>query len=246
MSENIYYVHAAWRAREETPDALADRFVRMIDELRRIDPLLELWKTRDRRARKYDFEAIRDRYVEIVKKCISRDDFGDVSPLEGYWLQASTRGQPSSRHYRILSHVGAHGYTRCNQNFLWFDTSSMETPDAGAIVYAIFRPVLLAIVEAWEPEDCVASCAQMRERGLEGTGHFRAPWMQYLFSDFAALITPPDDVLVEHLPNGGLLMTATTETFDVDNPAHVAAAQSIGAATKKLNDLPYAQPPWIA
>jgi Immunity protein 52 len=48
-------------------------------------------------------------------------------------------------------------------------------------------------------------------------------------------------VLVEHLPNGGLLMSATTETFDVENPAHMAAARAIGAAIAPLNDLPWAE-----
>ena len=41
----------------------------------------------------------------------------------------------------------------------------------------------------------------------------------------------------EHLPNGGLLMSATTESFDVDNPAHFKAAQDMAAAMAPLNDL---------
>ena len=34
-------------------------------------------------------------------------------------------------------------------------------------------------------------------------------------------------------------MTATTETFDVDNPAHLAAARDMAAAMAPLNALPW-------
>jgi hypothetical protein len=55
-------------------------------------------------------------------------------------------------------------------------------------------------------------------------------------------VTPlPAPVLVEHLPNGGLLMSATAETFDIENPSHMAAARSIAAAIAPLNDLPWAE-----
>jgi hypothetical protein len=55
-------------------------------------------------------------------------------------------------------------------------------------------------------------------------------------------ITPPSTVLSEHLPNGGLLMSATTETFDIDNPAHLKAAQDMAAAMAPLNALPWPSP----
>lgn len=54
-----------------------------------------------------------------------------------------------------------------------------------------------------------------------------------------ALVTPPPaPVIVERLANGGLLMSATTQTFDVENPAHMAAAREIAAAIAPLNALP--------
>jgi len=69
--------------------------------------------------------------------------------------------------------------------------------------------------------------------------YFREAWIQYLCPWLAEKITPPSTVLVEHLPNGGLLMSATTETFDVDNPKHLAAARDMAAAMAPLNALPW-------
>ena len=56
----------------------------------------------------------------------------------------------------------------------------------------------------------------------------------------ASLVTPPPaQVIVGRLANGGLLMSATTQTFDVENPAHMAAAREIAAAIAPLNALPW-------
>jgi hypothetical protein len=72
--------------------------------------------------------------------------------------------------------------------------------------------------------------------------------MQYLAPPLASLIIPPSTAIVEHLPNGGILMSATEETFDPDNAAHLAVARDIAAATAPLNALPYVRDPkfpWI-
>jgi hypothetical protein len=71
---------------------------------------------------------------------------------------------------------------------------------------------------------------------------FARSWIQYLCPQLASLVTPPPaPAIVEHLPNRGLLMSATTETFDVGNPEHMAAAGDIAAAIAPLNDLPWAE-----
>jgi hypothetical protein len=72
---------------------------------------------------------------------------------------------------------------------------------------------------------------------IDSDGHFRAVWMQYLSAPLARSITPPTTSINEYLPNGGLMMSATTETFKVDNPSHVAVARAIAAATAPLNEL---------
>ena len=62
--------------------------------------------------------------------------------------------------------------------------------------------------------------------------------MTYLAAPFAAKIAPPHSAICEQV-DGGLLMTATEETFQVDNPAHVAVARDIDAAMAPINALPW-------
>jgi hypothetical protein len=56
---------------------------------------------------------------------------------------------------------------------------------------------------------------------------FQIPWIAYLSAEHAAGITLPRDILTERTPDGGLLMSATTERLDPDNPEHVRRARMI-------------------
>jgi hypothetical protein len=234
------YIRACWASREETPEALADRFVKLIDRIRQIDAVFELW-TSDSGGPK-PFETLRNHYAEVVKSHISDDDFGDPVPVDGYWFGGYTRGQPDSRRYVINVHAGAHKPTTKNQNDLMFQTTTIATPAPSSVTYPLFKAVLLAIVDIWKPDDCLVMPEQLMDL-MDLDRHFRDPWMQYLSKPFADLITPPGNVIVERFADGGLLLSATTETFDVANPAHLAGARAIGSATAPLEKLPYVRDP---
>jgi hypothetical protein len=55
---------------------------------------------------------------------------------------------------------------------------------------------------------------------------------------FASMITPPPSAIAERTALGGLLMSATEETFRVDNPAHLAVARDILKALAPFEALP--------
>lgn len=207
--------------------------------------LSSLWTSGAKGPKK--FETLRDNYADVVKACISRDDFGEPVPVEGYAFFAITRGQPESRSFSVSARAGAHMPITRNQNSLMFETSDMAVPDPSSVSYPLFRSVLSAIIETWMPDDCKVMPEQLM--GLINLDrHFREPWMQYLAKPLADLVEPPEDVRVERFPDGGLLMVATTDTFNVDNPAHLAGARAIGAATLPLEKLPYVHDPrypWI-
>jgi hypothetical protein len=234
------YIRACWGSREESPAELADRFVRLIDRLSSIDPVFALWTSGAKGPKK--FETIRDNYADVVKACMSRDDFGEPVPIEGYAFFAITRGQPHSRSFSVGARAGAYMPTSSYQNSLDFETSDMDVPDPSSVSYPLFRSVMSAIIDIWSPDDCLVMPQQLMGL-IDLDRHFRDPWMQYLSKPFADLITPPSDVHVERFSDGGLLMVATTDTFNVDNPAHLAGARAIGAATLPLEKLPYVKDP---
>jgi len=171
---------------------------------------------------------------------------GRTTPVCGYWFGAITRDTPRNRSFAVLCNAGAtlksafpnHVNSRLP---LWPILNRMRMSSAIGL-----SSRLLAIVDAWEPSEPApipATDPAQRTRLL-----FPATWIQYLCPWLAEKIAPPPTVLSERLPNGGLLMTATTETFDVDNPAHLKAAQDMAPPWRRWTRCPGLRisEPWIA
>jgi hypothetical protein len=232
-----YYIRASWEARAETPDELAARFLRMIDALKQIDPVFSRWSC-GRTRHLVEFENVRDRYAEEIAAGLARSDWGEPTPVYGYSFGAVTRDTPRDRFFAATCNAGGTARSPFS-NAVTFTTSSNKAMlDPNVVGYRVFRPALLAIVDAWEPAHAAAYSQQLIQR-YGGDSYFSPAWIQYLCPWLAEKITPPSTVLSEYLPGGGLLMTATTETFDVDNPAHLKAAQDMAAAMAPLDALPW-------
>ena len=56
---------------------------------------------------------------------------------------------------------------------------------------------------------------------------FHAPWVAYLSAPLAVGVELPREIITEHTPDGGLLMVATTERLDPENPEHLRRARLI-------------------
>jgi len=235
-----YYIRASWQGRAETPEKLAARFLRMIDSLKVIDPVFSLWTCG--RKRSVEFEKVRDRYADEIAAGLSRSDWGEPTPVYGYWFAVRTRDTPDDRTFVVRCNAGG-TVKESFPNAVTFETSSLANlePDCTVVSHRIFRSAMLAIVDAWDPVRVGAYSRKLIQLN-ESASRFPAAWIQYLCPWLAQKITPPSTVLVEHLPNGGLLMSATTETFDIDNPAHLKAAQDMAAAMAPLNALPWPSP----
>jgi len=54
---------------------------------------------------------------------------------------------------------------------------------------------------------------------------FHIPWIAYLSAEDATGVTLPSDILTERTPDGGLLMSATTDRLDPMNPEHARRAR---------------------
>jgi hypothetical protein len=57
---------------------------------------------------------------------------------------------------------------------------------------------------------------------------FHVPWMAYLSAPIAARLELPPEIVTEHTPDGGLLMIATEERLDPENPEHRRRARLLG------------------
>jgi len=233
-----FKIRAYWERRAETPEALAVSFVRTVDRLQEIDPVFSLWTCCSNRPKK--FETVRDHYAEEVAEGLIKSDWGEPLPIYGSSFGALTRGQAPGRSFTLNVHAGS-TYPKPFPNDIMFLTRHGFVPDPTVVTYEIFKPALLAMVDAWDPV-CAMSYPDTLFKLVPCNTYFHQAWIQYLCPWLASLVTPPPvPVIIERLPNGGLLMSATRETFDIENSAHMAAARDIAAAIAPLNDLPWAE-----
>ena len=56
-------------------------------------------------------------------------------------------------------------------------------------------------------------------------GIFHIPWIAYLSPELADGLKVTSEILSEHAPDGGLLMSVTTERFDPTNTEHLRCAR---------------------
>jgi len=226
---NGYFITASWGPRAETPERLASRFFRMIDSLESIDSALERW-TYDRKS---DLRANGDDFTAYIASKIERDGAGGVNSKSGYWFSVrSADDLAPDRRFSIQCHAGK-SVGDVFANDVIFQEETQLQPTAELHSYSIFRSVLLVIADAWEPATIEANCDWLVQR-KNYNPHFRPAWMRYLCPALAQEATTPACAIVEYLPNGGLLLSATQQTFDVDNAQHVAAAEGIAAALAEL------------
>lgn len=102
---------------------------------------------------------------------------------------------------------------------------------------------MVTIAEAWDATWCAAYPRDLinlwPDPVVVGRPTFKMAWISYLSPRFAPLVTPPASAIVDHTAQGGIVMTATEDRFDVTNPAHLAAAREIEAAIAPVNALPW-------
>ena len=223
-----YGVAAWWGPRAETPSAVAGRFSKMIDAIRDVDPLLRDWRLEGRG----DFEAVRPQLVQYVAAKVSRDDLGEVWEEEGYGFFAYQSRKEKT--YSIKVTAGSVYPDIPSWNKIFLETNTNGSPPPEMITYRIFKAALLAMVDAWTPQLCFAYPSELLELAGRKGAFFSSYWMLYLDPHFAPFVTPPTSAVNERLADGGLLMSATTETFRIDNPQHMAVGRDIGAAVAHL------------
>ena len=228
MSTVDFDISARWAPRVETPVALAHRWLATVRRLHSIDPVLARW-----------YKGVDGRGVEVpLDRASIERNIAAGAMDDGYMfnVKSDLRGRGACM-FEFGMMAGSAGI-----NAVSFGTDYHSVPDPSICTYRIFKPALLALAESFDAERAFAyptnlSAFWSRPPNVNPT--FPIAWISYVAPRVAHLVEPPSTSLVEHRPDGGLLMAATSETFDVDNPAHMAVARDIERAVAPLHLRPW-------
>lgn len=240
-----YYIRSEWQGRTEAPASVGAKFVRTIDALSSIDPLLVNWEIIDARAlSSHSLAAARPRIARIIEDNVARDDFDKPAPAYGYHASARISRVRDPRNASLRVRAGG---KLVGDTMLEFGEHDVA-PDLTIVTYAVFKAALLAISAVWLP---VWACAQCRRSGalqvpfelggkrafmLKGVPQvpgdptfpdsvFHIPWLTYLSAPLAAGLKLTSQIQTERTPDGGLLMIATEDRLAPNNPEHVRHAR---------------------
>lgn len=235
-----YKIRSYWGPRGETPEVIAARYIKMVESFERIDPVFTPWFFLGADDL-MPFDRARAKLPALIAKGI--DD--ETGPRDGFDFAGLNARR---RNPRILRLSGRAGNSLPPRSFAYGNSIQLETvtshelpTDATIVTYDIFQGAMLAIIEAWDVTWCAAYPTDLMDFWPPpGSGHsFRLAWMTYVSPRFAPLIRPPQGIETQSTAEGGILMVATRDRFEVTNPAHMAAARAIDDAMAPLNALPW-------
>jgi len=244
-----YNIRSDLPPRPEDPAALGARFLNTLDALSRIDPnVFHDWEIMTYpAAASLPLETARPRIASIIEKAVYRNDLRQPQPQYGYTAGALVINADKSRNISLRIKTGG---TKKGDSSL--ETGGWKVfPDPAIVTYPLFKAALLAIVTNWPP---IWACAYAFRSntvrvpvsypgGVQGSrledlpmipgdptfpeSVFHAPWVAYLSAPLAAGVTLPREIITERTPDGGLLMIATEERLDPENPEHLHRARAI-------------------
>ena len=234
-----YNIQSYWGPREETPESIANRYIRTVEALARIDPVFTPWWYGGIEGKTIPFDQARTRLPALIAENAG-EEWG---PREGYPFFGANSLDFNPRSIGLSGHAGSSlppiGYG--NSVDLGTVPADIQATDASIVTYDLFRSAMLAIIDAWDVTWCASFPTDiMTFWPPVGSGHhFRLAWMTYVSPRFASLIRPPRGIESQAVAGGGVLMVATRERFDVTNTGHMAAARAIDTAMAPLNALPW-------
>jgi hypothetical protein len=234
-----YEIMAFWGPREEAPEAIADRYIWMVETLARIDPVFTPWFFVGIR-KTLPFDQARAKLPALIAEYVGRD----WVPAQGHRFAGKNSRKFTPRSIGIMGRAG----NRLPEIGYSYNTVNLETApsyicptDASIVTYDLFRAAMVAIIQAWDVEWCMAYPTDLMDFWPRVTEdkRLRLAWMTYISPYFASLIPPPQGIESQIGTRGGVLMVATRERFDVANPEHMEAARAIDAAIAPLNAMPW-------
>jgi hypothetical protein len=229
-----------------SPDSIGDRLIRTLDALIKSDlSVFANWDVIDLPAKSsVPLAAARSRIGAIIENNVVRDQMGEPDPSYGYSAMAFTPVEHMSRGFHLwIDAGGKHGEQ------VWLQTSAPNLPtDLSIVTFPIFKTALLALAVNWALPWIAARASRSNVDMVPvhgGAGFklesrpmlpqepafpdspFEIPWIGYLSASLSAGLRLSPEIATERTPDGGLLLIATEDRLDPDNPEHLRHARII-------------------
>ena len=235
MSELHPEIYAYWGSRPESTSACAARLARMIEELRSVHPAFERWLHKGLTAKQWNKPLCStppktEELTQVFEKGRFYTDVGHELMADLGYSVSAWNGRRDGYGCSFHCRPGGWGLPRYFPNSFSLDLHTRTMANADFINAAVFGATLRAIVTAWDADwgrvyEWNYTNPIMRPARKEDIPPFWSGWIVYLAARFAERISVPRGVIANEVPGHGLLLFATQDAFDLDNPAHVAAAR---------------------
>jgi hypothetical protein len=238
----LYGLTSAWTSPQETAAGVGGKLLRLLKLFEPLDPSFNDWWSTDQDQttgregeRQVSFAALEPRIASWVADHAWRDDWGGQDPELGYQLGAFNglvADLPTSRSLEVILTAGS---MFVNHSRIGIG-SPYHPPAPDLVRYDLFRGALLALISVWPSPWANVKCSIWGEDPPTPTGEppfpysrFQMPWISYLCAERAAQLGPLPDLITERTPDGGLLMSATTERFDPTNLQHLRSSRHMAS-----------------
>ncbi len=222
-----YYLRSRLPGGPKTPAAIGTMFLKTLDSLSQIGPVLDEWDVVDlQRSSSSPLGSTRPRISTLIESNVYREDRGDARPDKGYSVGAITETPLDSRRMHLLV-MNAGGKS---EGDLKLEAGHIGVPpDPAVVTYPIFKAALLAINSLWSPgwsNVCAFELDYQKAPIVPGAplfpySVFHMSWFAYLSAPRTEGVRLPADIRTERTPDGGLLMIAVEERLDPTNPEHL-------------------------
>ena len=228
----LFYIKTNWGERKEDQNSIAERLRRFLDMIGDIDETLRPWVLGGNSAIPY--RSVGCDLVEIIRRDIKYGEDGKIELDAGYSVLGWSEDQ--RQRYSLRGSVGG-VYRYPIWNAMTFETHAGVAVNETIATYVLMKQVTLAVIACWEPALCFTRSSAL-DPDTANEGAFAKAWMTYVTPINAASVDLVGIPFSERTPDGGQLLSATNQTFDADNPAHIEeGARRISLATQHLNAL---------
>ena len=228
-----YDIKAAWGSRPQSPEEIGAQWLKAHDAISRIGPRFAGWRLADSESdRLISIDEARPQMAQIVEAGVWPGDWDRPDPDEGYSVRSTTAqggDEPTMgpRDFESRSKLGSkwNNYTWLTMGGLGWagDLSAIRYPEMKALVWAVASSWGAPWVNSGVQDSGLGPFEEMAKDPFFASPNgpqrrpYGRPWVGYLSAERAAGLVTPASLVSERTPDGGILISATTEQFDLEN-----------------------------